>query len=213
MGNYLQIFISLFSILNPFLAISVYLNITKGLNTFERRSIAIVCGISVFSILTGFLFIGQPLMNALAIHDYSLRLAGGLIVLLIGIFMIIGSNEAPDKTHDVEKSINSQRVKSLGISPLALPMVVGPASIVMVILYGHQEPHLVGKIAIMGILALVSISVVLVLFLANSFAKILGEMGITVLTKIMGLIIASIACEMIITGLKTIVPLLAGTIK
>ena len=212
MSNYLQIFISLFSILNPFLAISIYVNITKGLNKSEKRSVSIICGISVFIILAFFLFLGQLIMDALGIHEYSLRLAGGLIVLLIGIPMIIKSNDALDKSTDVNNKTNSQRIKSLGISPLALPMIVGPGSIVMVILYGHQESNIFGKFIILGILAIVGTSVIIVLFLADYFAKILGDLGITVLTKVMGLIIAAIACEMITSGITEIIPILANTL-
>lgn len=208
MSNYLQIFISLFSILNPVLAITIYLDVTNGLTNSEKRSVAIVCGASVFGILTGFLFVGQPLMAVLGLHDYSLQLAGGMVVLLIGIFMIMKPSEKVEEGKTSEKTINPNRIKSLGISPLALPMIVGPAAIVMVILYGQQQHTILGKFLIVGILLLVSISVVVVFMLANYIARALGDMGIIVLTKLMGLIIAAIACEMIVSGLKAVIPIL-----
>ncbi len=209
MSNSFQIFISLFSILNPILAITIYLDITNGLKPAEKKSVAVICGVSVFAILTGFLFIGQPLLNVLGIHDFSLQLAGGLIVLLIGISMIMKPSEKIEESKNSERRNNSHRIKSLGISPLALPMIVGPAAIVMVILYGQQEQSLIGKLMIVGILALVSLSVIVVFMLADYIAKAIGDIGIIALTKIMGLIIAAIAIEMLVNGLKVVVPLVA----
>ena len=104
MSNYLQIFISLFSILNPILAITIYLDVTNGLKNSEKRSVAIVCGASVFGILTAFLFVSQPLMAVLGLHDYSLQLAGGVVVLLIGIFMIMKPSDKVEEGKSTEKT-------------------------------------------------------------------------------------------------------------
>ena len=211
MAYFIQVFISLFSIMNPLLAITIYLDITRGLNKAEKRTVAIICGASVFAILIGVLLVGQGLMDVLGIHTYSLRLAGGLLVLLIGISMIMKPGESKNESKDGSADLhyNQRRIKTLGISPLALPMVVGPASIVMVILYGQQEPSVIGKFVVAMALLTVSISVIVVFILADYIARAIGEVGIMVLTKIMGLIIAAIAFEMIVSGLQSVVPILA----
>ena len=213
MSNYFQIFISLFSILNPILAITIYLDITNGLTRVEKRMVALVCGAAVFILLIGFLFLGQPLMDVMGVHDYSIRLGGGLVVLLIGVLMILKPNDKVEESKNGEPHTNRD-IKSLGISPLALPMIVGPAAIVMVLLYGQEEHTMLGKLVVVVVLFLVSVSVVITLMLADFIAKVLGKIGIVVLTKIMGLIIAAIAFEMIVEGLKSVVPILiqAGTI-
>lgn len=213
MSNYFQIFISLFSILNPLLAITIYLDITNGLTRADKKIVALVCGAAVFVLLVSFLFIGQPLMNVLSIHDYSLRLGGGLVVLLIGILMILKPNDKVEESKIGESSYNREKIKSLGISPLALPMIVGPAAIVMVLLYGQEEHSMLGKLAITIVLFLVSVAVVITLMLADYIAKAIGKIGLVVLTKIMGLIIAAIAVEMIVDGLKSIVPILVQAAK
>lgn len=205
MSNYFQIFISLFSLLNPILAITVYLDLTSGLKPAEKKNVGLACGIAVFCILAIFLFLGEPLMSALSIHDYSLQLAGGLIVLLIGVFMILKPSE---KIEDNKHSYNPKRITTLGVSPLALPMIVGPASIVLVMLYGQQAQGILGKFAILLVLLLVSASVVVIFMLADYIAKAIGETGIILLTKMMGLIIASIAVEMMVSGLKSVIPIL-----
>jgi multiple antibiotic resistance protein len=208
MASYFQILISLFSILNPILAITIYLDITDGMSKEDKRKIAVVCATTVFVLLTGFLFIGQLLLSMLNVHDYSINLAGGLVVLLIGILMITGPVEPEaEQPHEAVK-YSKDKLISLGISPLALPMVVGPAAIVMVMLYGKEVHGIVGKVAVTGVLAVISLMVFGTLMAADYIAKGIGKVGLVVLTKIMGLIISAVAVEMMINGLKAVLPIL-----
>jgi len=211
MAVYFQIFISLFSILNPLSAIPLYLNITRGLTHADKKVVAFTCGACVFIILFGALFLGQPFMDVFSIHDYSLRLAGGLIVLLLGVSIVLkpATYKTEDDTNNVKNNHNNrEKVKSLGISPLSFPMVVGPAAIVMIMLYGQQEHTIFGKVAITMVLLLLSIAIVATFLLSGIIAKGLGDIGLMVLSKIMGLIIAAVALEMIVAGLKSVVPIL-----
>lgn len=206
MSHLLQIFITLLSLLNPILALSQFINLTRGLSQKDKRSVAIVCGMTVFGILTAFLFLGNYIMDGLAIHAYSLRLGGGLILLILGINIIMGKSDG-DK-EGISGNVNRLRVKSLGVSPLALPMIVGPASMVMVVLYGEDAPTMAGKAMILGILVILSIIIAVTFLLADYIAKAIGEIGIVVITKIMGLIVTAIGFEMIIAALQTVVPML-----
>lgn len=210
MANYFQMLISLFSILNPILAITIYLDITSGMTLEDKKKIAVTCALTVFLLLTGFLFIGEILLSMLSVHDYSIRIAGGLIVLLIGILMVVGSNDDEDKNgkNKQEQVYSKDTIMSLGISPLALPMIVGPAAIVMVMLYGQEVHGIIGKIEVTSIIAIVSILVFITFLMADYIAKGIGKVGLVVLTKIMGLIISAVAVEMIVDGLKAVVPIL-----
>lgn len=208
MANYFQMLISLFSILNPILAITIYLDITKGVSKEDKKKVAVTCATAVFILLTGFLFIGEVLLSMLSVHDYSIRIAGGLIVLLIGVMMVVGSNDSNDKNTDHPAVYSKDALISLGISPLALPMIVGPAAIVMVMLYGQEVHGIFGKLEVTSIIAIVSLSVFGVLMAADYIAKGIGKAGLIVLTKIMGLIISAVAVEMMVEGLKSVVPIL-----
>lgn len=208
MANYFQMLISLFSILNPILAITIYLDITKGVSKEDKKKVAVTCATAVFILLTGFLFIGEVLLSMLSVHDYSIRIAGGLIVLLIGIMMVVGPNDSNDKDTEHPPVYSKDALISLGISPLALPMIVGPAAIVMVMLYGQEVHGILGKLEVTSIIVIVSLSVFGVLMAADYIAKGIGKAGLIVLTKIMGLIISAVAVEMIVEGLKSIVPIL-----
>lgn len=207
MSIYFQIFITLLSLLNPILALSQYLNMTNGMSKEAKRSIAIVCGISVFSILGGFLFLGSYVMEGLSIHEYSLRLGGGIILLILGIKIILGDNAAHDRG-GIDKPFEVRNIKAMGVSPLALPMIVGPASMVLVIVYSQDAPNLLSRLIILFILALLGVVIAVTFILADYIAKAVGEVGIVVITKIMGLVVTAIAFEMIIAGLQTVMPMI-----
>lgn len=202
-------FISLLSLMNPVLAISQYLNMTNGMTKEAKRTISLVCGAAIFIIMGIFLFAGGYIMEILGIHEYSLRLGGGIIVLILGIKIILGNSEAssagdrsiPDQ-HD--KHFDMARIKSLGVSPLALPMVIGPASIVLVIIYGQDAPNLITRIGMLVVIIVLASIITITFLLADYIGKAIGETGIIVITKIMGLILTAIAFEMIIAGLQTV---------
>jgi MarC family membrane protein len=206
MSNYLQIFITLLSLLNPILALSQFLSLTRGMTKNDKQNVAIVCGLTVFGILGAFLFLGDYIMQGLSIHAYSLQLGGGLILLILGINIIMGKTDG-DK-EDVSTKVNLSRIKSLGVSPLALPMIVGPASMVMVVVYGQSAHSFFDKLSILMILAILSTIIAITFLLADYIAKAIGEIGIVIITKIMGLIVTAIGFEMIIAAMQTVVPML-----
>lgn len=210
MSNYLQIFITMLSLLNPVLALSQYLDLTKHLSKEDKRHVAILAGITVFCILLVFLFSGDWIMEGLGIHTYSLRLGGGVILLILGVKIILVDSSTNDGGVDTE--IDKKRVKSLGVSPIGLPMIVGPASMVMVTLYGHDSPHLWDKLGIAAVLLSLSILIVVILMLSDQIAKAIGDIGIVIISKIMGLIITAIAFEMIIAGIDTVLPIYQKTL-
>ena len=210
MHNYLQIFISLFAITNPIIALTIYLNVTNTLNREQKKVVITICGITVFIILNLCLYIGKTVLELLDIHPYALQLGGGIIILLIGITTILKHEEKKDKETAAYESVDHNRLISMGVSPLALPMVVGPGGIAMVILFGQAAPNFGSKLMITAIIAIIAVIVVIVFSLADVISKIMGELGIIVLNKIIGLLLTAIAFEMIIGGLKEALPIISG---
>ena len=209
MSNYLQIFITLLSLLNPMFALGQYLDMTKHMTQEDKQNISIMCGLTVFALLGSFLFLGQYILTALSIHAYSLRLGGGVILLLLGINLTLSSKSEGDR-ESVNQNYDQNRIKSLGVSPLGLPMVVGPASMVLVIVYGEDAPGLVGKLPILVILAIIATIITITFILSSYIARAIGDVGVVIITKIMGLVVTAIAFEMIIAGMQTVVPILMG---
>lgn len=210
MHNYLQIFISLFAIMNPLLALTVYLNITQDLNKAHKNLVIMVCGITVFIILNLCLYVGQAVLSILGIHPYALQLGGGVLILLIGITTILKQDDKKDKSSKDDMVIDRKRVISLGVSPLALPMVVGPGGIVMITLFGQDAPNITSKLVITGIVAILCVITVVFFSLADIISKFLGDLGILVMSKMLGLLLTAIAFELLVSGIKAVIPVLIG---
>jgi multiple antibiotic resistance protein len=209
MYSYIQAFISLFCIMNPLLAITIYLNVTYEMNYRHKQLVLTVCGITVFTILIVCLFVGEKVLQLLGVHQYALQLAGGLIVLLIGITTILKPESAPVLEH-TDSSQDRVRVISMGISPLALPMIIGPGGMVLMMLYSQKLPGITNKLILSAVALLVTVSIVLVLSVSGYIRKFLGDIGVLVLTKVMGLLLTAIAFEMLISGVKSVMPVIMG---
>ncbi|MDD3265561.1 MAG: MarC family protein [Burkholderiales bacterium] len=208
MSNYFQIFITLLSLLNPILAIGQFIDMTKGMSKEAKIDISVVCGLAVIGILGVLLFVGQYLMMGLGIHPYSLRLGGGIIVLILGIKIILGDSKSSDRATPNNAEINTDKIRVMGVSPLALPMVIGPASMVLVMIYGQDATGFIDKLAILAIIAILAVIISVTFVLSDKVSAVIGEVGLTIITKSIGLLLTAIAFEMMIAGIKDVIPLL-----
>jgi len=214
MTSYLQIYITLFSVLNPLVAIPLYLDTTRRFSTPEKTLILTAFGFAMFSVMAIAFVLGQPLLNGIGIHDYSLKIGGGLIVLLIAI-SIVTSGSGTDKQFDGDKSAHDfrKRIIGYGVSPLAIPIVIGPGSIIMVILYSQEAHSLALQLQFFSIFLLLSLTISLLFALSGLIYKVIGDIGLVILSKLMGLVLAAVAVEMIFSGLTRALPLLWVGVK
>lgn len=212
MSNYFQIFITLLSLLNPILAIGQFMEMTKGMSKEAKMDISIVCGLSVIGILGVLLFVGQYLMMGLSVHPYSLRLGGGVIVLILGIKIILGDSKTSDRASPDNAVLNRSKIRVMGVSPLALPMVIGPASMVMVMIYGQDASGFIDQLVILAIIAILAVIITVTFILSDKIAIFIGEIGLAVITKSIGLLLTAIAFEMMISGIKDVLPMLRNSI-
>lgn len=208
MSNYFQIFITLLSLLNPILAIGQFIDMTKGMSKEAKIDISVVCGLAVIGILGVLLFVGQYLMMGLGIHPYSLRLGGGIIVLILGIKIILGDSKSSDRATPNNAEINTSKIRVMGVSPLALPMVIGPASMVLVMIYGQDATGFIDKLVILAIIAILAVIISVTFILSDRISAFIGEVGLAVITKSIGLLLTAIAFEMMIAGIKDVIPML-----
>ena len=205
--NYLQILFSLLAITNPLLAITVYLNTTRGLTKANKKTVITICGLTTFSILIVFFYLGSFILKALSIHTYALELGGGIIILLVGITTILKNNSvSPVVSNNTDVvDMNRNNIVGLGVSPLTLPMIVGPGAIVMVVLFGDSAHTVTQHIVITLLIALLTIIIVVVLSLAEIISKFMGELGIVVMSKMFGLLLTAVAFDLIVSGIKQVV--------
>jgi multiple antibiotic resistance protein len=196
-----KVFAALFAIMNPIANIPVFLSLTEGRQDAEKRRIAGVAAIGVtvgcvVSVIGGSAILG---VFGLTIDDF--RLAGGLLVLLIALSMLHGSSSA--QHHPNENELDSDGgTQDIAIYPLTMPLLVGPGTIATLIVFGHTAMA-EGREAGLAIgLAAFLLVLAAALFSAPFIGHYLSA-NVTAITKrLMGMILAAIAVEMIMASLK-----------
>ena len=200
--EYSKIFISLFAIVDPVGIIPIIIAFTVGMTAQKRERVGRVASLSVFVILLVALLLGEAILSFFGISIHSFRTAGGILILLMAINMLIG-----DKPKLVPEGDNDA-TSSVAIVPLSTPLLAGPGAISTVILDAHKGSG-TGHYGIMAfILIALSLSVWLTFLIAPWVSQRLGTIGSNIVTRLMGLLLAAIAVEFIAGGLRGLFPAL-----
>lgn len=203
---YIKVFIAIFVLVNPIEGIPLFLSKTHNLTRDEKIATAKKTSVAVFVILIISLFFGKYVLELFGISLPSFSLAGGIIIFLISLQMVIGKSESADKSLPGDPSGSTDDV---AIVPLATPLLAGPGAISSVIVYGSRSPGIIEDLFLCIIVVVVAFLVWLALNAATKMEKSLNETGVKVMTKISGLLVSAIAIELIFTALiKLIGPVL-----
>lgn len=211
-----KLLVALLVLINPFSALSIYLDLTQDHSTKEKRRIARTAALAVFIVIVVFALSGGILLKVLGISVGSFQVGGGILVLLIAISLMNG-NDNPAKPKidpNSEEHHHAQQVrrneKAITVVPIAIPITIGPGGISTVIIYSSAAKNYsdIALIIISGFL--VSLICYLILIVAGRISKRLGTTGLTILNRIMGMMLAAISVEIIVAGLKSIFPQLVA---
>ncbi len=192
---------SIFFLVDPFAAIGSFLAITEGADAERRKRMARKASITCFIVLTAFALGGQYIFQMFGIKLPAFEIAGGLILMLIGLDMLEAKRSATQEAHgDTEEAAAKE---DAGIVPLGIPMLAGPGAISSVMVLVGQVPSLwnweMG--AILGSIALTALISYWVLAGASRVRHVLGETGIRILVRIMGLLLVALAMQFFVNGL------------
>ena len=206
-----KIILSLMVLVNPFSALSIFLELTQGYTSRERRRTAQITALSVFIIMTVFVFSGNWILKILSISTGSFQVGGGILVFLIAVSMMnSGSNPAKPKIgtqeHDEITVQPRPNMGAVAIVPLAMPLIIGPGGISTVIIHASAARHMSDLFAIVAAGAAISVICYLSLLAAAKVSRWLGETGLTVLNRIMGMLLAAVAVEIVIAGIRSLFP-------
>jgi multiple antibiotic resistance protein len=202
--EYSKIFLSLFAILDPIGMIPIIIAFTLELTPQKRARIGRMASLSVFGIMLTALLIGELVLEFFGISIHSFRVAGGILLLLMSIAMLFGNKDKPSPND----SIDGESTSSFAIVPLSTPLLAGPGAISTIILDAHKG-HGIGHYSVLGlVIILLSFIVWLTFLIAPWISKRLGRIGSDVFSRLMGLILASIAVEFIAGGLRGLFPAL-----
>jgi len=198
---------TLFSMMNPIGNIGVFAGLTSDRSAAESRKIAWSCAFAVVVTLLIVAWAGPELLTFFGVTVDSLRAAGGLIVLLIGLHMLFNKSEHKHSSNELE---DAQSRASIAVVPLTIPIVAGPGTMAAVLVAAQQESTIMSKIEISLVIVGFSVLIGVLFSFASPIANRIGESGMGVVTRVMGMILAAIAMGMLADGLKALMPGLAG---
>lgn len=206
--EYTRFLIALLVILNPFAAVPIFLVLTKNYAGSERGRIANIASMTVLIVLIAASLSGETLLHVMGTSLASFRVGGGIVLLLMALAMLRAQTDMVRSTPAEEAAAGDK--DSIAVVPLAIPLLAGPGSISTVIIEMHRsdtEYH--GLLVIINI-ALVCVFLWFVLRLAGAIGRMLGHIGLNIINRLFGLILAAIAVEIMANGLKELFPVLTG---
>ena len=204
-----KILLAFLVLINPLAALTIYLDATADYTRAERRAVARICAISVFIIMVIFTLTGQYILKGLGISIGAFQVAGGCLVFLISLSLINGNNNPiKPKIGIDENSTLTPRISknSIAVVPLAMPMVIGPGGISTVVIYASSSKTYWHTLSIIAASLIISIICYLTLRAGNRVSSYLGNTGMNILNRVMGLLLAAVAVEIMAAGLKAIFP-------
>lgn len=204
---FLQFFVGLIAAVNPIGIMPIFVSLTGHMSPEERNKTALTANIAVCVILTVSLLAGQFLLDMFSISLDSFRVAGGLLLLTIAFSMMSGKL-GEDKQNKQEKSESVSR-EQIGVVPLAMPLMAGPGAISSTIVYGSRYPGITSTVGIALTIVVFATCCWMLFRAAPIIVRFLGQTGINVITRIMGLILAALGIEFIANGLRALFPGLA----
>ncbi len=190
---------SVFFLVDPFAAIPTFLAITADAEESNRRRMALKASLTCFIVLTTFALAGRYIFRMFGITLPAFEIAGGLIMLLIGIDML-EAKRSPTQESPAEAQQATAK-EDVGIVPLGIPMLAGPGAISSVMVLVGKAPGLWEILAILTSIAITAAASYGVLSGADRVRRFLGETGIRILVRIMGLLLMALAMQFFVNGL------------
>ena len=202
--------ITLISIINPLGAIPVFLGFTKNHKNLNIKNVTNTCATAVTITILVSLIFGQMLLNFFGISVASFTIGGGFLLFTMAFSMISGQQSTTKINTEEIKSFDFER--EIGIIPLAIPLLSGPGAISSSIIHAKNFTTSTHWLFAVIIVLLIGLIIKIILSYAEKIGERLGQIGLNVMTRIMGLILLSMSIEMIAAGIKEILPALKGAI-
>lgn len=207
--EYTKIFFGVLAIMGPFSALPIFVNLTAGKSKQEKNHLALHASFAGLIVALCSVWLGTSILGFFNISIPAFRVAGGILLLTLAINMINakvpGAKQTPEELKEAKISN-----RDLAIIPLAIPLIMGPGAISTVIVFSHYASGVAHLLMMSGIVSVLILNIFLSLRAAAYLSEKLGLIGINVISRIMGLILASISIEFMASGLVKLFPGWAG---
>jgi len=202
-----KVTIALFAIVNPIGSVPIFISATDGWSKQDRAKTAKTIALTVFIVLAISAFLGDKILDFFGISIPSFQVGGGILLMLIAISMMHGKQSGTSQTPEEAQSLAERKV--IAIVPLSIPLLAGPGAISNMIIAAQQNSSFVGHLSLIVPIFIISTIIWLVLRLSVAISNQFGTIGINIITRLMGLILAAMAVEFVAHGLIGLFPKLA----
>lgn len=181
----------------------LFLAVTRGMNRDERMQVSVRASVIGFAVLAIFALMGSAILGAFGITLPAFRVAGGLLLFFIA-FEMVFERRQERKEKSADAAITKDHIRNLAAFPLAIPLIAGPGAISATVLLSGSMASTAGQVALVAIILLCLLITYLVFVLADRIDRLLGETGRSILTRLLGVILAALAVQFVADGVKAL---------
>ncbi len=210
--DWIKPLIALLAIVNPLAIVPFFIHYTTGFSAAQRRRTIQVAAFSAFCVIAACALLGLQILAFFNISLQSFQVGGGLLLLISAMNMLNAQPaEAKPMTNELEEGAEkAAQGDSIAVVPLTIPLLTGPASMSTVVIYADRAQTVWQHLALVGYGVVIAAATALCFSLAEPIARVLGKTGINVMARLMGLILAALAVEVMADGLGKLFPVLVA---
>lgn len=192
-------FVALFVVIDPIGLAPLFVALTAGMSKQKRRAIAVRACVVAFGILLVFSIFGTGILTFIGISMPAFRISGGILLFITALDMLF---ERRQKRREDQADEDDGHDDDPSVFPLAIPLIAGPGSIATMILLVGQTDDTAGFAAVMGVLIAIFAMVFVMFLSASAIERLLGKTGITVVTRLLGMLLAALSVQFVLDGLR-----------
>jgi multiple antibiotic resistance protein len=190
-------FVLLWAVIDPIGTVPVFISATKGHQHEERKRIAMLASITAIGILLFFIVIGERVLDAMGVPILAFQIAGGIVLFLFALTMIFGESKPEAEADDIRKS------HDVAIFPLATPSIASPGAMMAVVLMTQRDLYTIDELFVTTFLMLIVVGAAYLLMrCAGWISRTIGSGGASIVSRVMGMILASVAATQVLEGIK-----------
>lgn len=197
---FVSAFVTFLVVIDPPGCAPIFASVTRGATAAHRRAMAIRAVAVASGILLFFGLLGEDLLRHLGVSLSAFRIAGGILLFLIAIDMVF--EKRTERRESRAEEVSASAAEDVSVFPMAIPMIAGPGSIASVMLLVARSEGVTETLVVLGALALTLVLTLGALLLASPLMRLLGHKMEAMLTRLLGVILAALAAQFVIDGIK-----------
>jgi multiple antibiotic resistance protein len=204
-----SVLVTFLVIIDPPGCAPIFASLTRGTSAAHRRAMAIRSSLIAWAILMFFALLGRPMLHALGISLASFRIAGGIMLFMIALDMVF-ERRTERREKRAEEIEGTKEAEDISVFPMAIPMITGPGSIASAMLWVSRADDTLQVAIVLAAITTVLLITMVTLLAAGPLMRLIGEKLEAMITRILGVILAALAAQFIVDGLKQSFPNVLG---